>query len=84
MILTIAVSTVLLIVGAEVIAVINTSMPAYSGVTGQANATFYNTFNNVYSAFSLSSVIPILAIAGLLIALIVGAFYAFRKSGVET
>jgi hypothetical protein len=51
-------------------------MPA---LTGSANTTAYQVYNNVYSAFSLSAVVPIIAAAAVIISIIVGAF-AFNRS----
>jgi Flp pilus assembly pilin Flp len=45
--------------------------------TTVAQNVTYDVFQNVYQAFSLSALTPIIAVAGLLIAIIVGAF-AFR------
>jgi hypothetical protein len=52
-------------------------MPA---LTGSANTTAYSVYNNVYSAFSLSAIVPIVAAAGVIISIIVGVF-AFKRGG---
>lgn len=52
---------------------------AKSGSTTVAENVTYDVFQNVYTAFSLSALIPIIAVAGLLIAIIIGAF-AFRTA----
>lgn len=45
--------------------------------TGQ-NIT-YDTFENVYSAYSLSAIVPLIAAAGLIITIIVIAFAAYGR-----
>lgn len=50
---------------------------AKTNVTTTAQNVTYDVFQNVYTAFSLSALVPIIAVAGLLIAIIIGAF-AFR------
>ncbi len=67
---------VLIPVGVLVTANLQTAMPA---LTGSANTTAYAVYNNVYSAFQLSAVVPIVASAGVIISIIVGVF-AFRRS----
>ena len=67
---------ILVPIGLLVTSNLQTSMPA---LTGSANTTSYAVYNNVYSAFSLSAVVPIVAAAGVIITIIVGVF-AFRKS----
>ena len=47
---------------------------AKSGSTSKAENITYDVFNNVYSAYSLSSVVPLVAGAALIITIIVGAF----------
>ena len=47
---------------------------AKSGSTTKAQNITYDVFNNVYSAYSLSSVVPLVAGAALIITIIVGAF----------
>lgn len=66
---------VLVPIGLLVTSNLQTAMPA---LTGSANTTAYSVYNNVYSAFSLSAVVPIVAAAGVIISIIVGVF-AFRK-----
>jgi len=50
---------------------------------GDNTSAAYNVsadvFSNIWTAFSLSALVPIIAVAGLLIAIIIGAF-AFRAS----
>jgi uncharacterized PurR-regulated membrane protein YhhQ (DUF165 family) len=62
---------ILVPIGLLVTANLQTSMPA---LTGSANTTAYSVYNNVYSAFSLSAVVPIVAAAGVIISIIVGVF----------
>jgi len=50
---------------------------AKNDTTTAENVT-YDVFNNIYTSFSLSALVPIVAVAGLLITIIVGAF-AFRR-----
>lgn len=47
---------------------------AKTNETTLAENVTYDVFNNVYTAFSLSALVPIVAVAGLLISIIVGAF----------
>lgn len=49
-----------------------------SSTTTAENVTF-DVFANIYTSFSLSALVPIIAVAGLLIAIIIGAF-AFRTA----
>jgi len=67
---------VLIPIGLLVTTNIESSLPALTAGSAAANATS-DVFTNVYTAFSLSALVPIVAVAGLLIAIIVGAF-AFR------
>ncbi len=48
--------------------------------TTKAQNVTYDVFANIWTAFSLSALVPIIAVAGLLIAIIVGAF-ALRRRG---
>jgi len=47
---------------------------AKSASTTQAQNVTFDVFTNIWTAFSLSALVPIIAVAGLLIAIIVGAF----------
>lgn len=67
---------ILIPIGLLVTANLQTSMPALSG---SANTTAYQVYNNVYSAFSISAVVPIVAAAGVIISIIVGVF-AWKRS----
>ena len=67
---------ILVPIGLLVTSNLQTAMPA---LTGSANTTAYAVYNNVYSAFSLSAVVPIVAAAGVIISIIVGVF-AWKKS----
>jgi hypothetical protein len=67
---------VLVPIGVLITANLQTAMPA---LTGSANTTAYAVYNNVYSAFSLSAVVPIVAAAGVIISIIVGVF-AYKRS----
>lgn len=62
---------ILVPIGLLVTSNLQTAMPA---LTGSANTTAYAVYNNVYSAFSLSAVVPIVAAAGVIISIIVGVF----------
>ena len=81
MVLMIAVCSILIVIGVGVTANLQTAMPALTGAAGVANQTSYVVFNNVFSAFSLSSVLPIVVIAALLISGIIAAFTLFKNSG---
>lgn len=67
---------ILVPIGLLVTANLQSTMPA---LTGSANTTAYAVYNNVYSAFSLSAVVPIVAAAGVIISIIVGVF-AFKRN----
>jgi hypothetical protein len=67
---------ILVPIGLLVTANLQSAMPA---LTGSANTTAYAVYNNVYSAFSLSAVVPIVAAAGVIISIIVGVF-AWKKN----
>lgn len=47
---------------------------AKSNTTTTAQNVTYDVFANIWTAFSLSALVPIIAVAGLLIAIIVSAF----------
>jgi hypothetical protein len=80
--LSILLSSVLIVFGIGIAANINTAMPALTGVSGMANATTYEVFSNVYASFNLATVVPVVAIAGVFVSLVVGVIMALRKSGV--
>jgi len=42
------------------------------------NATRTTLFNNIYAAYNLSVIVPIISAAGLIIG-VIGAYFAFRK-----
>ena len=54
---------------------------AKSGSTTKAENITYDVFQNVYSAYSLSSIVPLIAAAGLIITIIVVAFAAYGRRG---
>ena len=68
---------VLIPIGLLVTTSIEDSLPALTADSAAANAS-ESVFTNVYTAFSLSALVPIVAVAGLLISIIIGAF-AFRS-----
>lgn len=69
---------IILPVGIMVTSQLN-SVVTTMGLTGTANTTANAVFNNVYSAFNLATIIPIVAAAGAIITIIVGVM-AFRSS----
>jgi hypothetical protein len=69
---------VLLPIGLLVTSNLQSAMPA---LTGSANTTAYAVYNQVYSAFSLSAVVPIVAAAGVIISIIIGVFAWRRGAG---
>jgi hypothetical protein len=79
MVVVLVACAVLIPIGLLVTANLQSSMPA---LTGSANTTAYSVYNNVYSAFSLSAIVPIVAAAGVIISIIVGVF-AFKRGGGE-
>lgn len=64
---------VMIPIGLLVTVNIQSALPALEAGSLAANAS-ESVFNNVYTAFSLSALVPIVAVAGLLISIIVGAF----------
>ena len=64
-----------------VAAVIVPNLASYSGVAGMANTTMYTTVSASYNALSLWAIVPMVLIAAVIIALIVGAFRLFAASG---
>lgn len=71
---------ILIPIGLLVVVEIGNSMSLVSSKTENttvAENVTYDVFANVYTSFSLSALVPIIAVAGLLIAIIIGAF-AFR------
>ena len=81
-VLVIALTSILLVVGVTVLAVVDKSMPELTGIAGMANSTMYIT---AYEAFNLSSPLAIIVLTVIVltvIILIVGAFRLFRNSGV--
>lgn len=79
---TIFAATIIIAIGLTLASVIDSTMSAYPSLTGSLNATAYTTFSNVYSAFSLSTLAPILGIAAVIIILIMAAFKTLGMSGV--
>ena len=67
---------VLIPIGLLVTTSIEDALPALTENSSAYNASS-SVFTNVYTAFSLSALVPIVAVAGLLITIIIGAF-AFR------
>lgn len=78
MVLVLVMCAVLLPIGLLVTSNLQSAMPA---LTGSANTTAYAVYNQVYSAFSLSAVVPIVAAAGVIISIIIGVFAWRRGSG---
>ena len=54
---------------------------AKSNVTTTAQNITYDVFDSIWTSWSLSSLIPIIAVAAVLIAIIVGAFVYKRSRG---
>ena len=82
MVVLLATCTLLAAVGITTMSVLTKEMPALTGYSASANTTLYSVYNNVYSSFSLAAVVPVLAIAALIVSLFIGCFMAFKKSGV--
>jgi hypothetical protein len=78
MVLVLVMCAVLLPIGLLVTSNLQSAMPA---LTGSANTTAYAVYNQVYSAFSLSAVVPIVAAAGVIISIIIGVFAWRRGAG---
>lgn len=82
MVVALAACSLLFAIGITVLAVVEEDMPSLTGYAQSANSTMYLTFSNVYSGFSLSTVIPVICIVAVVVSLFVGSFVYFRKSGV--
>ncbi len=82
MVVLLATCTLLAAVGITTVSVLTKEMPALTGYSASANTTLYSVYNNVYSGFSLSTVLPVVVIAGIIVSLFVGCFAAFKNSGV--
>lgn len=50
-----------------------------SSSTTKAENITYDVFTNVYSAYSLSAVVPLIAVAGLIITIVVASFAVYRS-----
>jgi uncharacterized membrane protein YciS (DUF1049 family) len=57
-------------------------MPALTGYAANANTTLYSTFNAAYNAFDLTTVLPVLGIAAVVISLLIGGFMSLKNSGI--
>ena len=80
-ILAIAIASILVAIAVTISATANTSMPVLTGVSGMANQTLYNVYSSAYNGLSFETIIPVVLIAVVVIALIIGAFSLFRASG---
>ncbi len=69
---------VLIPIGLLVTTNIQDSLPTLEAGSAAENAS-NAVFDNVYTAFSLSALVPIVAVAGLLIAIIIGSFAMGRR-----
>lgn len=72
---------ILIPIGLLVVTNLSTSLEvvaAKTNTTTVAQNVTYDVFANVWQAFSLSALVPIIAVAGLLISIIIGAF-AYRR-----
>jgi len=56
-----------------------TGLTKISGMSATANTTVDNVNNNIYSAFNLTAIVPIIAAAAVIISVIMGAF-AFKQT----
>ena len=57
-----------------------TTITKITGMSTQANATVDTVNTNIYSAFNLVAIVPIIAGAAVIISVIMGAF-AFKQAG---
>jgi hypothetical protein len=74
-------ATVLAAIGITVIATLNTSMPSLTGTAQMANTTLYGITSAAYNGLSLWTILPVVLIAAVIIALIIGSFMTLRASG---
>jgi hypothetical protein len=79
LIITLVALSVIIPIGMWVTGLIFTSIPQ-SGWTAAANTTMTTLQSNVWAAYSLSTILPIIAVAGVIIASITG-FIVWRRSG---
>lgn len=52
---------------------------AKTNETTRAENITYDVFQNVYSAYSLSAVVPLIAVAGLIISIVVASFAIYSR-----
>lgn len=77
LVVTLVALCIIIPIGVLVSSNLSTSMnvvPAKSNVTTTAQNVTYDVFQNIWTSFSLSALVPIIAVAGVLIAIIIGAF----------
>ena len=72
MIVVLVACAVLIPIGVLITYDLSAAIPSLPAV--QANSTVTSVTGNVYSAFSLAAVVPIVAAAGVIIAIIIGVF----------
>jgi len=81
MVVTIIVASILLIFMFAIVSYLMPSDISYSGLSAEANQTVYSTVSASFSALSLWAVVPMVLVAAIIIALIIGAFKMFSASG---
>lgn len=77
LVVTLAACAVLIPIGVYLNAKLYAALPA---MTGTANTTATSVRDNIYSAYSISAVIPLVAAAAVIIGIIVAAF-AYTRGG---
>ena len=84
LVVTLVATAVILAIGLMIQSNLATSMEvvtAKTNVTTKAQNITFDVFSNVYSAYSLSSVVPLVAGAALVIGIIIGAFALKQRYG---
>jgi malonyl CoA-acyl carrier protein transacylase len=75
-ILAVVIAAILIMVAAEIVANVSTSMPA---VTGAANTTITNITTGTYNGLQLMTVLPVVLAAAAIISAVVGGFMILRS-----
>lgn len=82
LVVTLVALCIIIPIGVLVTSNLSTSLDVVAAKTNEtstAQNVTYDVFSNIWTAFGLSALVPIIAVAGLLIAIIIGAF-VIRKT----
>lgn len=67
--------------GVTLVSVMNTEMPALTGYAASANSTMYTYVSASYNGLNLTTILPIVLFAAVVLSLVIGGFMALRNSG---